>query len=135
MKAQFNNEEREFNIARDYIPFLEFSLGRGLYSVLKDATEGRWSFNDVAMIVSFALHGPSKEDRAVIEMAKVSVKMGFPMRFNRHYRPHPGVVAALEAEGHGNYAGLMADVLTEAIFGETASEPAAEAEVPDVEAA
>jgi hypothetical protein len=141
MKATFDNQEREFHIARDQIPFLEFSLGRGLYDVLQDAVAGKWTFSDVAMVISYALHGPSKEDRGAIEMAKMSMKMGFPTRFARHYRPHPKVVEALEGEGHGNYAGVMADALTECIFGEAPptkivdDEYGNNVEVPDAAAA
>jgi hypothetical protein len=131
MRATFNNEEHEFHINREHIPFLEFSLGRGLYGVLKDATEARWTFNDVAMIVSFALHGPSKDDRYAISMGKTAARMGMSGTFAWRYKPHPDVIATLEATGHGNYAGLMADVLTETIFGTTAGSDAYGNEVPD----
>ncbi len=124
MKAEFNGEEREFNIKREHAGFLEHSLRRGLYAVLKDATEGNWLFSDVATVISYALHGPGPNDLTVISMARQSARMGFPIGYSVRYRPHPDVVAVLEREGHGNYAGLMADILTEVIFGDAASEPA-----------
>jgi hypothetical protein len=124
MKAIFDNQERDFHINREDIPFLEHSLGRGLYAVLKDAVNGEWTFQDVAAVISYALHGPAKDDRSVISLARTAARMGFAMRFSRTYRPHPDVVAMLERDGHGNYAELMADVLSEAVFGETAEVPA-----------
>jgi hypothetical protein len=140
LKATFNNQERDFNIKREHVPYLEHSLGRGLYAVLKDTTEGNWTFNDVAMVLSFALHGPGPDDRTVIGIARSAARMGFPAAYSIRYRPHPDVVAVLEAEGHGNFAGIMADVLTETIFGEPPAtkvvhdEYGNEVEVPDVAA-
>jgi hypothetical protein len=135
MKANFNNQEAEFNIRREHVPYLEHSLGRGLYSVLKDATEGQWTFNDIATVVSFALHGPGHDDRTVIGIARSAARMGFPAPYSIRYRPHPDVVATLEKEGHGNFAGLMADILTEVIFGETPASDSYGNEVPGAAAA
>ncbi|MCO5145537.1 MAG: hypothetical protein M9895_05075 [Aquamicrobium sp.] len=124
MKAQFNNSEHTFHIDRAHVPFLEHSLGRGLYSVLTDFTEGRWTFHDVAIVVSFALHGPTGFDKHAISSAQQAIKMRFAPVYGARYRAHPDVIATLEAEGHGNYAPLAADVLTETVFGKVADDAA-----------
>ena len=133
MKATFNGTESEFHIARKNINYLESSLGRGLYDVLKDFTDGKWTFRDVAMVVSFALHGPNKADKLVIDNALQAIRLGLGTaavgtalgHFARSYSPHPGVIEVLERDGHGNYAGLAADILTYTIFGETNADEAA----------
>jgi hypothetical protein len=125
--ANFDGAERDFHIDREHVPFLEHSLRRGLYAVLRDAVNGHWTFDDVATVMSFALHGPSRDDRAVISVARQAAKMGFPIGYSVRYRPHPRVVEVLERDGHGNYAELMADILSEAVFGEQAVEAKAEA--------
>lgn len=119
MKATFNEQEREFHIDRAHVPYIEHSLGRSLYSVLRDFTEGRWTFDDVAAVVSFALHGPGREDKQAIAFAAQARKAGFPIHYGTQYRPHPDVIATLQRDGHGNYAPLAADVLTFTIFGAT----------------
>jgi hypothetical protein len=63
-------------------------------------------------------------------MARQTAKFGMPVRFGYRYRPHPDVTAVLVRDGHGNFASLMADILTELIFGD-----AANVEVPDAAAA
>ena len=115
--ADFDGEKRTFHIKREHVPFLEQSFGRSLYAVLRDFTEGRWTFRDTAAVVSFALHGPSKDDRQAFAFRRQAARYGLPATSTWHYRPHPDVVAVLEREGHGNFAPLAADVLTEAVFG------------------
>lgn len=130
MKATFNGAEHEFHIARQHVSYLESSLGRGLYAVLKDFTEDRWTFGDVAMVVSFALHGPAPEDKLAINTGLQTLRLGMSPSavgttsnlYGRSYRPHPDVIALLERDGHGNFAPLAADVLTHTIFGATNGE-------------
>lgn len=119
MKATFNDQEHEFHIDRAHIPYLEHSLGRSLYAVLRDFTEGRWTFDDVASVVSFALHGPGREEKQAIAFAEHGRAAGFPVHYGTRYSPHRDVIATLQREGHGNFAPLAADVLTFTIFGET----------------
>jgi len=115
--AQFDGAARQFEIKRENVPFLEHSLGRSLYAVLRDFTEGRWTFVDTAAVISFALHGPSRDDKLAINLARQAARCGMPAEYASRYKPHPNVVAVLEREGHGNFAPLAADILTEAVFG------------------
>ena len=124
--ATFDGAEREFDIPREFVPYLEKSMGRGIYATLQTFIEGAWTFDDVAAVVSFALYGPHKADRQTFATAKMARKYGIPIQFDYAYRPHPDVVSVLERDGHGNYAGLAADILSDAVFG-----PVAEPEVVD----
>lgn len=127
MKAAYNGEDREFNIAREHVSYLEHSLGRGLFSVLQDFTAGRWTFRDVATVISFALHGPSRDDKLMIGLARQAMKVGMRESYGSVYRPHPDVIAVLERDGHGTHADLAANILTVAIFGDDALEAASDA--------
>lgn len=89
-------------------------MGRSLFSTLKVVTSGNWLFEDVLNILSFALHGPDKLNRQSIYGLK---QFGMKVPIGT-YRPHPAVRAVLMREGHGNYAELVAEILTETIFGE-----------------
>lgn len=115
--AEFDGAERQFRIRRDHVPYLERAMGRPLYAILRDFTAGEWRFDDVAAIVSFALHGPAPSDRQAMAFARQAAKYGISLPAS--YTPHFGVVAVLERDGHGNYASLAADILTDAIFGDT----------------
>lgn len=123
IKAQFDGQEREFTVERKYIPILESALGRGAYAVLKDFTEGNWRFNDVAAVISFALHGPTANERMALQLARSAAMYGMPAHVYTS-PPASDVLAVLQRDGHGNYASLAADILTAAIFGETQAEPA-----------
>ncbi|MEP7457073.1 hypothetical protein [Phyllobacterium sp. SB3] len=116
----YDGEHREFEIKREFVPYIEQSLGRSLYAVLKDFTNGHWTYPDVAQVISFALKGPSVTDRQTIGYARQAAKFGFahpPF----HYKPHPDVIAVLERDGHGNFADLAAEILTIAVFGDKES--------------
>ncbi len=134
MKATFDGAEHEFRIDRKYVPYLESSLGRSMYDCLKSFTDGRWTFSDIAKVVSFAMHGPSREDRFVISSTLQALRLGMPTHavgsetphFVRSYVAHPGVIAVLERDGHGNYADLAANILTVTIFGDDALEAASD---------
>lgn len=117
IKSMFGGTERVFEIKPASVPMLEAAMGRSLYAVLKSFTAGNWTFDDVAAVISFALHGPPKEMRQLWSLglqAAVHGLAGPPLR----YSPHPEVIATLQAEGHGNFAELAAEILTTAIFGE-----------------
>lgn len=131
--ARFDGRECKFHIARNHIPYLEASLGRGLYDVLRDFTDGKWTFRDVAMVVSFALHGPDEVDKVAITSGLQAIRLRLPLSAvgtasgfgPASHRPSADVVAILERDGHGNYASLAADILTYTIFGETDADEAA----------
>lgn len=116
MKATFNGNEHDFEIKPDVVALFEATLpGRSAYAMLRRFTDGEWSAEDVAHILSFALHGPSKGVRQVWDLAKAARKHGLqPPPLS--YAPHPDVVAAVAVEGAGNYAALAADILTAVVF-------------------
>ena len=122
LTAEFDGKERQFEIRREHMPFLEMSLGRPAYSVLQDFTKGDWRFDDIAQLLSFGLHGPSAEDRTLFRIIRQGAKFGAPIVAWRH-NPRKDVIAVLHRDGHGNYAPLAADILSMAIFGPVA-EPA-----------
>lgn len=117
--ATFDGAERQFGIDRQFFPILEGSMGRSAYAVLKDFTGGRWTFSDVALVISFALYGPSAGDRQRFRMAIDATRFGMPF-VGVGYAAHPDVLKVLARDGHGTYADLAAEILADAIFGETA---------------
>lgn len=119
INAEFDGAEREFGIDRQYLPILEGSLGRSAYATLKSFTGGQWTFNDVALVLSFALHGPTPADKSRYRMAIDATRFGMPF-VGVGYAAHPDVVKVLTRDGHGTYADLAAEILADAIFGETA---------------
>lgn len=121
IKRQFGGEERQFEIKREYIRFFESSVG-SLYQKLQKMTAGEFLFSDIAAVISFAMHGPSESDLILIGSAKRAEKYGTPPAYGLGvYVPSSDVIAVLEREGHGNHAPLAADILSAAIFGETAN--------------
>jgi hypothetical protein len=118
IKSTFDGAEREFGIDRRYFPILEGGLGRSAYAALKDFTGGRWQFNDVAVVLSVALHGPSQAEKQRLNMLQDAARFGMPPIPVGH-TPHPDVVRVLQETGHGNYAELAAEILAAAIFGNT----------------
>lgn len=118
IKAEFDGAERQFGVDRQYFPILEGSLGRSAYATLKSFTGGQWTFNDVALVLSFALHGPTPADRSRYRMAIDATRFGMPF-VGVGYAAHPDVVKVLTRDGHGTYADLAAEILADAIFGET----------------
>ena len=117
INSDFGGASRTFEIKPESVALFEASMGRSLYAVLQTFTNGTWTFNDVAAVLSFALHGPTVEQRRAWDQARHAQKFGFPWSMPG-YVPHPSVVATLQAEGHGNFAELAAEILTAAIFGE-----------------
>lgn len=88
-------------------------MGRPLFATLKVITSGNWFFEDILTILSFALHGPTEFNRSAIHG---QVKYGMKVPYGS-YQPHPAVRAVLMRDGHGNYAELVTDLLTQTIFG------------------
>lgn len=118
--ANFDGAEREFGIDRQYFPILEGGLGRSAYATLKDFTAGRWTFDDVALVISFALHGPTADERQRLAMMRQAASFGMVPAGLIGHAPRRDVVAVLIRDGHGTYADLAAEILADAIFGEAA---------------
>lgn len=122
--ATFDGAERQFNIDGRYVAYFEAAIGQSLYAILKAITEGQWTFRDIAAVISFAMHGPNEVERISATAFRQAAKYGMPMQ-PAHLAPRPDVVAVLEREGHGNFAELAANILTDAIFRDKAQADAA----------
>lgn len=118
IKATFDGKEREFKIDPKHVAMFEGVLGRSMFAVLKEFTAGEWRFNDLALVLSFALYGPTADLRRIDDMAKQALRLGMPYSGIFPYVPHPDVTKLLQDDGHGNYADLAAVILSEAIFRE-----------------
>lgn len=118
--ATFDGAEREFGVDRQYFPILEGGLGRSAYAALKDFTGGQWTFSDVALVISFALHGPTADERQRLAMVRQAASFGIVPAGLIGHAPRRDVVAVLIRDGHGAYADLAAEILADAIFGEVA---------------
>lgn len=116
IKATFDGKEREFKIDPKHVAMFEGVLGRSLFAVLKEFTAGEWRFNDLALVLSFAQYGPTADLRRIDDMAKQALRLGMPYSGIFPYVPHPAVINHLQEAGHGNYADLAADILSEAVF-------------------
>ncbi|UXT21808.1 gene transfer agent family protein [Agrobacterium tumefaciens] len=116
IKSQFDGAEREFKIDPKHVAMFEGVLGRSLFAVLKEFTAGQWRFNDLALVLSFSLYGPTADLRRIDDMARSASRLGMPYSGIFPYSPHPAVIKHLQDEGHGNYADLAAAILSEAIF-------------------
>lgn len=118
--ATFDGKECQFGIDRQYFPILEGSLGRSAYATLKSFTGGQWTFQDVALVISFALHGPTADERQRLAMVRQAASFGIVPAGLIGHAPRRDVVAVLIRDGHGAYADLAAEILADAIFGEAA---------------
>lgn len=116
IKSQFDGAEREFKIDPKQVALFEGVLGRSLFAVLKEFTAGHWQFNDLATVLSFALHGPTPLIRNLENMHRRAADLGIQSAHTYPYPPHPAVIKHLQEAGHGNYADLAAAILSEAIF-------------------
>lgn len=116
--ATFDGAEREFGIKREHVPFFEAGMRCSVYSLLRRLTDGNWLFDDVARVISFALHGPWPPDLANMKFARHAANCGIHNSISINVAPRPDVLAVLHRDGHGNFASLAADILTDCIFGE-----------------
>lgn len=121
--ASFGGTDRQFAIHTKSAGIFEMAMGRSLYAILKEFTDGRWTFENIARVLSFALYGPSKNTTMFYSFATQAAADGMPMPHIAPHQPHPDVVKVLQDEGHGNYANLAAEILEAVIFGK-AQEPA-----------
>lgn len=113
--AHFDGAERQFEIDARYVAYFENAIGRSLYGILRGITEGRWTFADVAAVVSFGLHGPSEVEKIAARAYRQARLHGFSYGQTGH-APRKDVLTVLERDGHGNFAELAADILADAIF-------------------
>lgn len=120
--ASFGGTDRQFAIHPKSAGMFEVAMGRSLYAILREFTDGRWTLESIARVLSFALHGPPKDTAMFYGFATRAAAEGMPMPPSIPYRPHPEVVQVLQDEGHGNYANLAAEILEAAIFGKGAAE-------------
>ena len=114
---EFGGTERTFEIKPASVPMFEAAIGKSLYALIRSFTSGDWRFDDVAKVISFALHGPSGPMRQRWEMATYGAKIGVPVP-PAPYSAHPEVIDILTKDGHGNHAELAAEILTAAVFGD-----------------
>jgi len=125
IEADFDGAERQFEIKPESVALFEATLpGRSAVALLRKFTVGEWTAHDVAHVLSFALHGPTRDARQAWDFARLATRHGLP-GVAIPYRPHPDVVAAVTASGPANFAPLAADILTEVLFREVPADDAA----------
>lgn len=118
LKREYEGAERTFKI-NDPALFERLTPTRSLYFFLQKFSAGEWSIEDVAFVLSYALHGPTSEVLRDWSMAKQAAKFGTTAGV-LYYRPHPAVLATVTT-APGNFAPIAIDILTELVFGAGAS--------------
>lgn len=122
LKREYNGEEKTFTVA-DPLLFEVLTPHRSTYAYLQKFTAGLWSTADVAFVLSYALHGPSK---TIMQMWPVTKSMARHVGWHSasaqvgSYAPHPDVVTTV-TKSPGEFAPIAVDILTELVFGEGAS--------------
>lgn len=121
LKREYNGEEKIFTVA-DPLLFEALTPPRSTYAYLQKFTAGMWSTADVALVLSFALHGPTASLAQHWRFAKNMTRFGSMGSAYDHltYTPHPDVLAVV-SKAPGDYAPLAIDILTELVFGDGAS--------------
>ncbi|MGB3500985.1 MAG: hypothetical protein WBA44_05120 [Mesorhizobium sp.] len=105
-------------IPPDLTTLFEVTLpGGSAYALLKKFGDGEWSAHEVAHVISFAEHGPTKELRLQWGMAKQAAKYGMSAGA-LFYTPHPDVIERVTRDGAGNLADQAAAILTDVVFRE-----------------
>ncbi|GHC66681.1 hypothetical protein [Limoniibacter endophyticus] len=124
LEREYDGTVRTFAI-KDHSLFERLTPTGSTYELLNKFTSGKWTSGDVAFVISYALHGPSRE---VLQHQKIMSRMKIGV-FSHPlwspvphliYSPHPDVVATV-SKAPGNYAPIAVDILTELIFGAGAS--------------
>lgn len=115
----FDGVERTFRV-KDHSLFEQITPNKSVYSYLQNFTAGSWSIDDVAKVLSFALHGPTPQLDREWKMMKQMGRWGSALQYRLSYTPHPDVVATV-SKAPGNYAPIAIDILTELVFGSGAS--------------
>lgn len=110
MDFKFGDKETIASINRKYVPILEHSLQRPLFATLRAFAAGFWSFDEVAKIISFAIHGPGEMNVQLHGMEKI---MGHTSIGK--YQPEADVLEILIRDGHGQYAPIAAELIAEAL--------------------
>lgn len=121
LKRKYNGEEKTFTVA-DPLLFEVLTPPRSTYAYLQKFTAGMWSTADVALVLSFAIHGPTASLAQHWRFAKNMARFGSMSSAYDHltYTPHPDVLAVV-SKAPGDYAPLAIDILTELVFGDGAS--------------
>lgn len=120
--ATFDGAERQFHIKPEYVGLFESALpASSIYATFRRFTDGNWTADDVTHVLSFALHGPSKEAAMIWRSCVQGAKYGMPFTGNIPCAPHPRVVEVVLAEGHGNFVSLVSDILTDVLLREQAN--------------
>jgi len=122
LRANFDGSDVDFIVSD--IQLFEATLPiRSAYALLKRFTDGQWSAADIAHVLSFALHGPSKEATFAWRFQRDAARHGMPSPTRVPYVAHPDVARIVNA-APGDYAELAASILTEALFGKEANDAA-----------
>lgn len=121
INRNFDGAERTFKIS-DPVLFEAIVHGGSTYALLQKFTAGAWSIPDVAIVLSFALHGPTASLKQHWRFAKNMARFGSMSSAYDHltYTPHPDVLAVV-SKAPGDYAPIAIDILTELVFGAGAS--------------
>ncbi|PWL19265.1 hypothetical protein DKP76_01510 [Falsochrobactrum shanghaiense] len=115
----FDGVERTFRV-KDPALFEQITPRKSVYAYLQLFTAGDWSIDDVALVLSFALHGPTPHLAREWSLMKQMGRWGSALQYRLSYTPHPDVVAVV-SKAPGNYAPIAIDLLTELVFGSGAS--------------
>lgn len=118
----YNGEDRVFAVV-DPLLFERILPTRSIYQMLQRFTEGVWTIDDVAVVISYALHGPTISLQREWDLTKRFLAIGDVRDYlaNRQpmgmrYHPHPAVVDVVTT-APATYAPIAADLLTELLFG------------------
>ncbi|UOK70438.1 gene transfer agent family protein [Ancylobacter polymorphus] len=124
ISATISGHEHRLTVRRDSLSILDAVLGGSAYAVLKKFEAGTWSTNDVELVLSFALHGPTPMERII-------AKLGAPQPTGERRATAPEIAAAINRNGPGQYADLAALTLSAALFGISESDAVWTDEVAD----
>jgi hypothetical protein len=120
----FDGQEREFAVPTKDVGVFEACLpGRSAYACLQRFVDNQWTVDDVAVVLSLALYGPTRQARQAWHVARYALDLGVPTVAITQYRPHPDVVATVTRDGPANFAGLAAEILSAVLFGEAEAAP------------
>jgi hypothetical protein len=125
IRATISGHEHRLTVRRDSLSILDAVLGGSAYAVLKKFEAGTWSTNEVELVLSFALHGPTPLERLTARLGASAVE---------RRATAPEIAAAINRNGPGQYADLAAFVLSAALFGISESDAVWTDEVADAAA-
>jgi hypothetical protein len=118
--ATFDGEERQFFVKPEHAGIFDACCpGGSAYATLQRFVDKSWTVDDVAVVLSFALYGPTAKARLSYDMARTARQMGLGVT-SVAYAPHPDVLKIVTRDGPANYAQIAVDVLTAVLFREAA---------------